>query len=60
MAKRTKASDSADDESYKLAFESILKLARALGRQAAREDYERERNDWRKKPRKRVLKPPAK
>jgi hypothetical protein len=38
MPKNSRRSDFADDESYKLAFESILKLARTLGRQAARED----------------------
>jgi hypothetical protein len=38
MTKNSRRPDSADDESYKL---SILKLARAMGRQAAREDYAR-------------------
>jgi hypothetical protein len=46
-----------DDEERKLAREAILKLARALARQAAREDHKKSKQDWRKKPRKRVLKP---
>jgi hypothetical protein len=50
MTKNSRRPDSAD--------ESILKLARALGREAAREDYAREKEDWRKKPRKRILRPP--
>lgn len=56
MTKKGKRSGSIVDKNRKLALESIKKLAAALGRHAAREDYERERNDWRKKPRKRVLK----
>jgi hypothetical protein len=57
MTKNSRRPDSADDESYKL---SILKLARALGRQAAREDYAREQNEWSQKPRKRDVKLPRK
>jgi ubiquitin len=42
-----------------IAQNAILKLVRALARQAAREDYERATQDLRK-PRKRALKPPQK
>jgi len=43
-----------------IAKEAILKLARALARQAAREDHERENREWRKRRRKRILKPTTK
>lgn len=42
----------------RVAKEAILKLARALARKATREDHQLAENDWRKKPRKKVLRPP--
>jgi hypothetical protein len=41
-----------------LAIKSLFDLIDALARAQAREDFERPRKDWRKKARKRVLKPP--
>lgn len=41
-----------------LALKAIFDLVDALARAQAREDFNKELEDWRKKPRKRVLKPP--